>query len=514
VRSFVAVAALASLSACGGKDSLGPGTGTGTGKASLDVVVKDVSMAVVAGATVTTDPATKSVTTGADGHARFSGLAPKAYTVSAAEPTAGEATADITLQAGESRALTMILRKQGGTDMPDGGAGGAAGGEDAGGDTAPAADGPSTSGPTILLQDLAKDTNAVNLRWSSTAVFPTYRIYRGTDPGSGFSIIDILNDATAQTYRDPTVTLGTSYHYEVAGVAADGTEVRSNSQTITAGVFIAVNSQVERMKADPQRPYLYAIDKVNNSLHFVNLTNLTVEKTIFIGSAPTALDINSSGTELYVANSGSTEIAVADLTTRVKSRSVLVTATTSYPNGNPYRLVSTAGNTFVYSAMDSFSQLVLANGATGATITTTNTSNGGAMIASPDGTHVYSSGYSLVRFDIVGATMKQVDTTNDFNGSSTINLSRSGDGMYLFYGAKKVLATNLKSTLGTFPEPILLANSDGSVAVGGLRVYDGGTFVAKATLPLSTPVIELDHDDKTLYLYHSLTSRIYVWKIP
>jgi hypothetical protein len=137
-----------------------------------------------------------------------------------------------------------------------------------------------------------------------------------------------------------------------------------------------------------------------------------------------------------------------------------------------------------------------------------------SVVSSPDGTHVYTGGYSLVRFDIVGTTMKQVDTSNDWSGYSTTVLSRSGDGTYLFWGAKKVLATNLKSVLGTFPETILLANADGSLAVGAVRVYDGNTFTAKATLPLSTPVLTLSADGKTLFLYHQLTSRIYLWKMP
>ena len=76
---------------------------------------------------------------------------------------------------------------------------------------------------------------------------------------------------------------------------------------------------------------------MNNSLHFINLTTNTVEKSIFIGSSPVDMAINLAGTELYVANFGSTEIAVVNLDTREKARSILVDTTTGTWDGNPYR---------------------------------------------------------------------------------------------------------------------------------------------------------------------------------
>ena len=363
-----------------------------------------------------------------------------------------------------------------------------------------------------MLQDLSKDSNGVNLSWVSPVSYPMYRIYRGQ--GGGFSIVDILNEAGRTTYRDEAVSPGTMYSYRVAGVASDGTEASSNVQSITAGLFIAVNSQVERMVVDTRRPYLYGVDRVNNSLHFINLTTATVEKTIFVGSTPVDLDINLQGTTLYVANFGSTEIATVDLESRTRTGSILVDTTIGTWDGNPYRLACTAGDTLVFSSQDSFSSLRLANAATGATLATVTNSYNGPLVASPDGTRVYTASYYLTRYDIVGATIRQVDRSTDFGSSSLTSIARSGDGAYIYYGAKKVLATNLISTLGTFPEPIQAASSNGGVAIGTMRIYDGTTFTAKATLPLSTSVMGISADDKTLYLYQTTTSRIYFWKLP
>ena len=38
------------------------------------------------------------------------------------------------------------------------------------------------------------------------------------------------------------------------------------------------------MTVDPTRPYLYALDRVNNELLFVNLDTLTLEESIYLGS--------------------------------------------------------------------------------------------------------------------------------------------------------------------------------------------------------------------------------------
>jgi len=156
-----------------------------------------------------------------------------------------------------------------------------------------------------VLAALTKDSNGVNLSWTATptGAFATYRVYRNS------AVINILQDGASVQYRDETGQLGVSYTYRIGGVTAGGQEVQSNTQTIVTGVYIDVGSQVEAMMVDPNRPYIYAVDRVNNSLHFINLNTNTVEKDIFVGSSPVDLDINLQGTTLYVANFGSTQIA-------------------------------------------------------------------------------------------------------------------------------------------------------------------------------------------------------------
>ena len=87
------------------------------------------------------------------------------------------------------------------------------------------------------------------------------------------------------------------------------------------------------------------------------------------------------------------------------------------------------------------------------------------------------------------------------------------DGKYVFYAGMKLLAKNLKSVLGTFSEVILATTSDGSVAIGASKIFDGTTFSVKRMTPLSTTRMAVSPDDKTLYLYDTTSSRIYLFKL-
>ena len=371
---------------------------------------------------------------------------------------------------------------------------------------------------TVVLAALTKDSNGVNLSWTSTPgnAFATYRVYRGSS-ASALAVINILQDGTAVQYRDESGLLGVAYTYRVGGVTAGGQEVLSNTQTITTGVYINVGSQIERMIADPTRPYLYGVDRVNNSLHFINLTTATVEKTIFVGSTPVDLDINLQGTTLYVANFGSTEIATVDLDSRTRTGSILVDTTIGTWDGNPYRLACTAGDTLVFTSMDQWNDLKLVNALTGASLGGNSTSiYQPDLVASPDGVSVYAgeSGIStevLYRYDIVNGKLMAVDQAAGINAFTAATVLMTRNGMYVFYAGRKFLAKNLKSVLGTFTEAIVAVNSDGSMAISASHIFDGTTFSAKRMTPLSTSTMVVSPDDKTLYLYDGTTSRIYIY---
>ena len=519
--SLVALA-MAAAAACGGS-SPSPG--------SLFVSVTDASGSPVVGAEVTTVPATQSVSTDAFGTAFFAKVTPGGYVVTAVHPTggAGRAAGEVTANAIEHLAIVLtpgvVLPPpgQGGAGGRAGHGGGGTGGGGTGGGTGAAGTGGglnrggngglsgagaggSTAG--LVLATLTKDQSGINLSWKATpaSAFSTYRIYRNS------TVINILQDGTSVQYRDLSVQLGVSYTYQVGGVTAAGQEVLSNTQAIVAGVYIDVGSQIERMIVDPKRTYLYGVDKVNNSLHFVNLSTNTVEKTIFVGSSPVDLDINLQGTTLYVANFGSTEIAAVDLDSRTLTGSIFVDTTVGTWGGNPYRLACTAGDTLVFTSMDQWNDLKLVDALTGAALDNTGSIYTPDLAASPDGTTLYVAGTTglagITRYDIVNKKLTQVDSSSASGGASVM-VSR--DGQYVFFSAQKLLAKNLKSVVGTFSETILAINGDGSIAVSTDYIFDGTSFAVKRPTPLKTNTMAMSADGTTLYLYDTTSSRIYIY---
>jgi 6-phosphogluconolactonase (cycloisomerase 2 family) len=548
-NTFIALLTLAS--ALVAASTCGDG---GVAKGSLFVVVTDTSGAPVPNATVTTMPSTEELTTDAIGTAFFTKIAVGGYAVTAMHPTAGAGRAAVQVVVDDVANVSITVTAVGGPGTGGGGRGGGVGSGGSGGlgGSAPgtggrgggagntgtagagrggtgvvgtggtaasgtagrggtggsAGTGGTGAGATIVLAALSKDNNGVNLSWTTTPAksFATYRIYRNS------SVIDILQDGASVQYRDETAQLGISYTYRVGGLTASGQEIQSNTQTIVGGVYVDVGSQVEAMMVDPKRPYLYAIDKVNNSLHFINLTSNTVEKTIFVGSSPVDLDINLQGTTLYVANFGSTQIATVDLDTRAMTGSIFVDTTVGTWDGNPYRLACTAGDTLVFTSMDQWNDLKLVNALTGAALHNTGSIYTPDLAASPDGTRLYVAGSfdGVMRFDIVNDKLQQVDSSGQ-GGAAKVNVTR--DGKYVFSSAQKLLANNLKSVAGTFAESIVVVNSDGSVAIGARSIYDGNTFAVKRATPLMTSIMAISPDDTTLYLYDTTSSRIYVYRL-
>ena len=528
VCALVALA-MAAAAACGGS-SASPG--------SLFVSVTDTFGSPVAGAEVTTVPANGSIATDALGTAFFAKVTPGGYVVTAVHTTSGSGRAPAEVMASAVEHVAIVLTP--GVILPTGsggsgggsggggtgGSGGAvgrggsggtgtgglvgSGGTNRGGNGGLAGTGAGGSTATLVLAAPTKDTNGINLSWTATPAnaFATYRIYQNG------TVINILQDGTSVQYRDLTGQLGVSYTYRIGGVTAGGQEVLSNPQTIVAGVYVDVGSQIERMIVDPKRPYLYGVDKVNNSLHFVNLTTNTVEKTIFVGSSPVDLDINLQGTTLYIANFGSTQIAMVDLASQTLTGSIFVDTTLGTWGGNPYRLACTAGDTLVFTSMDQWNDLKLVNALTGAALDTTGSIYTPELAATPDGTTLYVAGTTglanITRYDLVNNKLQQVDSSSASGGGTAI-VSR--DGQFVFSSAQKLLAKNLKSVVSTFSETILAINNDGSLAVSTDYIFDGTNSAVKRPTPLKTNTMAMSADGTTLYLYDTTSSRIYIYSL-
>lgn len=279
--------------------------------------------------------------------------------------------------------------------------------------------------------------------------------------------------------------------------------------------YIDVATQVEAMLVDPKRPYLYAVDKVNNSLLFVNLEKRVLEKTLFVGSSPVDLDIDAANDELFIANFGSTQIAVVNLSTQDIARQLPVDTTKGTWDGNPYRLAVTAADTLAFTSEDQWNNIKLINATNGGAIDVQGSIYEPDLVASPDGSKLFvaesgSTGSALHRFDVTVTGLKEVDTSGEAGGYGSRFVSISKDGKYVFYGRQKFLASNLKSVLGEFTESVYATNTDGSIAIGNTNVLNGERFNIIAPLVVSTTVMAISADDRNVYLYDTNSSRIYI----
>lgn len=275
------------------------------------------------------------------------------------------------------------------------------------------------------------------------------------------------------------------------------------------GPFIDVASQVERMLVDPARPTLYALDRTNNLLHFVDLVNNEVTSSIYIGSRPVDLDISPDGKELFVANFGSTELAVVDLDSQTMARTVFVDTSQGTWEGNPFRLAVTAFNTLVYTSQDQWNDVKMVNATNGGHLFTQGSYYSPDLAANSDGTILFvaESGKGIHRLAVSESSLDVVDSNDSVNGSSRVVMSANDE--FAFFGRSKVRATNLKDVVGEFSEPILAASYDGSLAISQSAVFDGVTFAQLEWLPIETPTLALGSDDAVVYLYDTSTSKIY-----
>src|SRR5437868_10347143 len=86
---------------------------------------------------------------------------------------------------------------------------------------------------------------------------------------------------------------------------------------------------LSHMIYDTARNFLCATATSSDSVLFIDATTMTVTKTLYVGKNPYDLDIDVTGTVLYVSNDGpspgvpgSATLAVIDLATQTITRSI------------------------------------------------------------------------------------------------------------------------------------------------------------------------------------------------
>lgn len=372
---------------------------------------------------------------------------------------------------------------------------------------------------SVTLSPLDITGSGLELSWTSSTepTFANYKILRSENSTGPFEVIEVISDVNTTSYIDSGLGFGQFYYYQIVVVVSDGEESVSNIESaLFEGENINLGVNIVRMILDPSRPYIYALDQINNSLLFINKNSKSVEKTIFVGSSPSDIDINLDNSKAYVANYGSSQIAVIDLETQEKIDDIFVDTQAGTWDGNPYRLSCLAGDKLCYTSEDQWNNLKVVDANTGAFISVTASVYQPGLLTNSAQNQLFvtesgSSGSEAIRFNFDGTTLDQVSSSSSqINYSGIRDACISDDDLVLFYNGNKLLTNNLQSNLGTFSEKIIDCNSDGSIGIGEENIWNAETFSIIKPLPVSSDIIRLDHDDNTIYIYDTNSSKIYI----
>lgn len=371
---------------------------------------------------------------------------------------------------------------------------------------------------SVFLNALEGLASGIQLDWTASDEpdFLNYKIYRSINSSSDFNLVTTIDDVNTITYIDNDVAIGENYFYKIGVNFPNGDERFSNVQQKTfQGVSIYVGTQIEKMIVDPNRPFIYALDRFDNSLLFIDTDQGLLTKTISVDNWPTDLDISLDGEKLYIANFGSTKINVIDLNTQEIDFSFNVDPDVDFWGGNPYRLTLLSDNRLAYTSEDQWNSIKIVDATTGDHIEVSGNIYQANLFTNLAGDILFvgesgTTGSQVIKYDISANTFNEIEQSS--SGSAwDRNCFITENGEYIFFRKQKLLASNLQSSLGSFSEEIFAANKDGSIALGEEQYYNGSNFSILGFLPISSKIMAADPNDDIFYIYNYASSSIVVF---
>jgi hypothetical protein len=282
---------------------------------------------------------------------------------------------------------------------------------------------------------------------------------------------------------------------------------------------IPLGTNIVRILRDPQRPWVYAINRQGSEILFINLETASVQNSIYVGLDPSDFDIDSTGNFLYIANKGpgtglpgSWRIGVVSLTNQALVTSYITSVVAENVRaGRPGRLYYNSG----FDDWNSGDAHAL-NTDTGADLSSFAIVKTHMVIFS-DKTHLfgqytYDGNLGAMGDFNVSSDEIALDDTQYYSpypyGWDYDNYSLSGDNRYLAYGQILFNSTNFLDQLGLFEEQVYALNLDGTVAFGQGSIWDTTTFPIHgaateiAPMPFPTTVMAFDSNSNVLYAFN------------
>lgn len=289
---------------------------------------------------------------------------------------------------------------------------------------------------------------------------------------------------------------------------------------------IPVDKPLGRIVADPVRAKVYGITE-NGDVVFIDRNSWSVENVVSTGRVLRDIDLHPSNNHLTVLDNVTGEywgqppavyVLDFDLASQEPSGIVLAEAPLyQMAHGRADRIIGVETNQWVSVYQLDASSGALLDTAGGGYY-------GGSTWMGPNLFATNSSGTRLYRTDI---GISSIDVLAfDISTDEIVPLGGRQVGSYgtepvfinstdtsLYVGDIRLDPDNLSSVLGVYPETILAATGDDSLAFGAGGVYDPVWGDRLQDMPVSNDMMVLGEDERYLYSFDTGTQQLHVMRV-
>ena len=261
------------------------------------------------------------------------------------------------------------------------------------------------------------------------------------------------------------------------------------------------NHGFAKLVADPKRPRLYGLDTLKQVVVEIDPATGAALRQVLVGSGPTDLEIDPTGTFLYTGHSGTQGLAQIDAESLTFERFI----PTRYvdfdvaPLGVDRIAVIDAWEWTTPSLIDVGTGTVLDSQYGGRFE--------GQLAATTDGKSLFvadNPGITspvIVRYDVSSGKLQQASQSSSalVAGASVRTLLATPDGTSVFYAGQCLNGTDLTQIRYAQPDRILSIAPNGLLAASSSKVYRVSDGTPLATVPAPCPVQTFSRDSATLY---------------
>jgi uncharacterized protein YjdB len=379
----------------------------------------------------------------------------------------------------------------------------------------------------VTLAAPTKSTNAVELSWSQSSDpdFASYTVLRVLIASGVEQTVGILADPAVTTFEDSSATLGQTYEYRVQVQTAQGLSSESNRHSISAGVFIDVGTEIEKMIPDPSRPRFYAISKNTSRILVIDAVTNQVTTEFTVDASPTDLDIDLSGDTLFVISFPANKIAVFDLDGLSLVKTISFADPLNHSQSLHYHVEAGRAGRVYFVDGKWAPEIHIIDTHTEAQVGQFSFDGVGDIEASPDGNDLFVWRQFGWGAGNIFSWVRRIDASTDALSQEQIGTTQIGrdpldtpilltaSGTTVFVKAWSFLSGDLAIVEAALPDPVYAIRPDGSLAFTENDIVNGAQGVAIQPIPLRSRVLALSADGATLFIYKSGAGQIFLYDL-